>query len=67
MPETCKKIEAYAFKDCPTLKQIRLPKGCEIDDAAFYGCSNLMAIYSSGDGTTRDWAEENGYGYMTVK
>ena len=67
MPETCKKIEAYAFKDCPTLKQIRLPKDCEIDDAAFYGCSNLMAIYSSGDGTTKNWAVKNGYGYMTVK
>ncbi len=67
VPDKCSKVEANAFKDCPNLKQIRLPKDCEIDDAAFYGCTNLMAIYSSGDGTTKDWAEENGYGYMTAK
>ncbi len=67
VPDTCKKIEAYAFRNCPNLKQIRLPENCEINDAAFYGCTELMAIYSSGDGTTKDWAEENGYGYMTAK
>ncbi len=67
VPDQCDKIEAYAFRNCTNLKKIRLPNDCEIDDTAFYGCTNLIAIYTSGSGTTKDWAKENGFGYMTVE
>ncbi|MCR4707456.1 MAG: leucine-rich repeat domain-containing protein, partial [Clostridiales bacterium] len=67
VPDEVKSISAYAFANNTKLKQIRLPKDCVIDDAAFFGCTNLMAIYTSGDGKAKDWAKDNGYGVMTTK
>ena len=56
-------IGERAFASCPNLAQIRLPKNCDIDGAAFWGCPNLTAIYAPGGGSTEDWAKENGYGF----
>ena len=66
VPDEVQSIGAYAFGNHRKLKQIRLPKDCEIDEAAFYGCTNLMAIYTSGDGKAKNWAKNNGFGYMEV-
>ncbi|MBQ6479995.1 MAG: leucine-rich repeat protein, partial [Anaerolineaceae bacterium] len=46
VPDPCSEIEAFAFKDCLSLAQIRIPARCEIADTAFDGCSKVY-IYST--------------------
>lgn len=42
LPDTVKKIKAYAFYDCISLKRAELPQGLEIiEESAFEGCENL--------------------------
>ena len=72
VPDSRGAIGAYAFKDCTSLRRIRLPKDCEIGDGAFDGCrtdpselewnencSGLLAIFAPAGGSTQAWAEEH--------
>ena len=66
VPDGCAKLKDYAFSACPNLRKIRFPKDCEIEDAVFYGCAELIAIYAPGGGTTRQWAKDNGVPFMPM-
>ena len=46
LPEGAKKIGSYAFQSCRSLRVIRVPSDCQIDEQAFEGCSR------SGEGPT---------------
>ena len=37
IPNSCRSIGAAAFRDCPNLRQIRIPAGCTIGEDAFAG------------------------------
>ena len=63
VPDGCGTLGARAFANCPNLRQIRLPKDCDIDPAAFFGCPSLTAIFAPAGGSTKVWATENGYGF----
>ena len=41
---------ADAFRDCANLTQIRLPKNCQIDPAAF---DHPVYVFAPSDGTTK--------------
>ena len=41
IPDGCETIGAYAFKDCKSLRQIRIPAGCVIEESAFDGCEHV--------------------------
>ena len=62
--DTCAAIGAYAFRNCKSLIQIRLPKDCEIADTAFAGCTSLVAIFAPAGGTTETWAKEHGIPFV---
>lgn len=55
VPDTCTGIGANAFKNCAGLTQIRLPQNCVIDDTAFDGCTDLIAVFAPAGGTTAAW------------
>ena len=48
IPDGCKTISAYAFKNCKKLTQIRIPVGCTIADTAFYGCNEIYIFGKAG-------------------
>ena len=58
VPDGCGFIGENAFKDCASLRQIRLPMDCEIDAAAFTGCTALIAVYAPAGGTVQSWCEQ---------
>lgn len=64
VPDTCAAIGVYAFRNCRSLIQIRLPKDCEIADTAFAGCTSLVAIFAPAGGTTETWAKEHGIPFV---
>ncbi|MBQ0049394.1 MAG: transglutaminase domain-containing protein [Bacteroidales bacterium] len=43
-PAGTKKLEAYAIEDCPSLRLVRVPQGCDVDAQAVYKCSNNVEI-----------------------
>ena len=53
IPDGCVAICAYAFKDCPTLTQIRVPAGCAVGENAFDGREQVTVF-----GAARSDAEQ---------
>ncbi len=48
LPDGCAVIGAGAFKDCPNLRRIRIPMGCDLDETAFDGCGGVT-VYGAPD------------------
>ena len=48
IPDSCKKIADYAFKDCNLLTQIRIPETCTVSDYAFDGCEEMYIFGTAG-------------------
>ena len=48
IPDGCRTISAYAFRNCKKLTQIRIPAGCTIADTAFYGCNEIYIFGKAG-------------------
>ena len=44
IPDGCGSIGTAAFRDCPNLRQIRVPAGCAIDEDAFAGDFGLKVF-----------------------
>ena len=44
IPGSCASISDYAFKNCPSLTQIRIPAGCALGADVFDGCT-LVYVY----------------------
>ena len=51
VPDGCTSVGANAFLDCKNLTQIRLPKDCTIDPAAFSGCDTVYVFALKGGST----------------
>ncbi len=45
IPKTVTEIYANAFKDCPNLTEVILPRDCKIHELAFDGCPKVPFIY----------------------
>ena len=66
LPEGTTKISAYAFADCPNLKQIYIPEGCTyIATTAFNGVTNLT-IYGVEGSYAEYIADKRGYDFVAV-
>ena len=48
IPDGCEEIGKWAFKDCLSLRQIRVPAGCVIDEHAFDGCGTVCVFAPAG-------------------
>ena len=44
MPVNVKKIETIAFANCASLRSMKIPNLCRIEDQAFLSCTNLSSI-----------------------
>ena len=60
----CTEIGDDAFRNCTTLRQVRLPKDCEISDSAFDGCDSRLVAYGTAGGTSQDWAIRHGIPFI---
>lgn len=56
IPEGCAFIRAGAFKNCTQLREVWLPRDCDVDPAAFEGCTALTAFYAPARGTSEAFA-----------
>ncbi|MBO4886650.1 MAG: hypothetical protein J5602_15180 [Clostridia bacterium] len=61
----CAAIGANAFRGCAALMQIRLPKNCQIDDAAFAECGALT-VFAPAGGSAEQWANDNGFVFVPI-
>ena len=52
--KNCRSIATMAFANCRNLRQIRLPKDCDIAPDAFYGCNQVQVIAPEG-GSAEDY------------
>ena len=59
LPDSCKEIGPYAFRDCWWLTQIRIPANCKIDTTAFDGCGQVY-VFSTAGGQTETFCHEHG-------
>ena len=48
IPDGCATIGAGAFRDCGSLRQIRVPAACAIGENAFEGCASLVIFGTPG-------------------
>ena len=48
IPDGCKAIGDYAFKDCTTLTRIRIPAGCTLGADVFDGCTKVYILGTAG-------------------
>jgi hypothetical protein len=48
IPDSCVAIGAGAFRDCGSLRQIRVPAACAIGENAFEGCASLVIFGTPG-------------------
>ena len=62
IPDSCTGIGSFAFKDCSSLSQIRVPAGCTISENAFDGCGNVFIFGTPGSSAEEYCAE---YDYLT--
>ena len=44
VPEGCTRIGEGAFRNCKQLREVWLPKDCEVAESAFEGCDALTAV-----------------------
>ena len=57
IPSGCENIGKWAFKDCTSLKQIRIPSSVAfIDDTAFDGCTNVF-IYGAANSAAKTFCD----------
>lgn len=64
IPDGLQSISAYAFADCPNLRNIRIPGSVEyIDKAAFSGVSNLT-VHGVKGSYAEYYAQKNGYSFI---
>lgn len=48
IPDTCTSIGKWAFRNCQSLRQIRIPANCAIGTDAFDGCNNVVIFGKKG-------------------
>ena len=56
IPEDCLSIGDYAFKDCLSLTQIRIPAGCELGVDVFDGCT-LVYVFGVASSQAEDYCD----------
>ena len=54
VPASCRSLGAYAFRNCRSLTQIRVPAGCELGEEVFDGCGTVY-IYSAPGSSAETW------------
>ena len=64
IPDTCTSIAAYAFKDCSSITQIRIPANCEIDDNAFDGCEGVYIFGTAGSDAESYCGSHDGFTFV---
>ena len=66
LPETCTKIDNYAFGQCSSMAKITIPNSVtEIHQDAFKGSDNVV-IYCYTDSYAHQYAEENDIEYVLI-
>ena len=60
-------IGRNAFKDCPELIVMQLPKNCAIDDDAFSGSTDLRTVIAPAGGTTEAWCQANNVAFLSAE
>ena len=58
IPDSCRSIGSCAFKDCPNLSVVGMPRDCDIADDAFEGCG-LVTLYAPSGGTVEAYANSH--------
>ena len=48
IPDGCESIGDYAFRDCLSLTQIRVPAGCALGEDVFSGCGTVYVFGTAG-------------------
>ena len=53
--DSCRSVGAYAFRDCASLKRLRLPRDCAMGQGVLDGCGDVV-IFAPAGGTAEAWA-----------
>jgi len=64
IPDSCARIGAYAFKDCGSLTQIRIPEACTIADTAFDGCEGVYIFGTAGSDAEEYCESHEGFTFV---
>ena len=62
IPDGCGTIGDYAFQDCASLTQIRIPAGCALGTDVFDGCG-LVYVFGQAGSPAEAYCAENGLKY----
>ena len=54
VPASCRSLGDYAFRNCRSLTQIRIPAGCELGEEVFDGCGTVY-IYGAPGSSAEAW------------
>ena len=54
VPASCRSLGAYAFRNCRSLTQIRVPADCELGEEVFDGCGTVY-IYGAPGSSAEAW------------
>ena len=57
IPDGCTSIGQGAFRNCPSLTQIRIPAGCAIGEGAFDGCGTVY-VFAPADSPAQTFCED---------
>ena len=60
IPEQCAIIGDYAFRNCPNLTQIEIPKDCQLGKDVFDGCG-LVYVYSESGSYAETYCSASGH------
>ena len=64
IPNGCESIKKWAFRNCTSLTQIRIPASVTfIDATAFDGCENVF-VYGAARSTAETYAREHGFTFI---
>ena len=58
VPDGCMSIGAYAFKNCESLSQIRIPANCAVGTDAFEGCNEVF-VYGYAGSSAEDYCDSH--------
>lgn len=58
IPDSCTNIGKWAFRNCPNLRQIRIPANCVIGTDAFIGCNDVV-IFGKKDSAAESYANSH--------